>query len=332
VATDFFEAALNGPGESALALLTPELAQEIKVNGLHLVGWHLFDPDSYSKSIITSEQDSPDGNEVIVMGTLKSRVDGRPDGEFRVRVARDAQVWKIRFVLVKEQVASSPSSPDAHAVFYEGKPADYWVNRLKDKAPSFRHEALDALTVIAEEDKAVIPALVKSLGDKDHSVADHAVTLLVCCIGKDALPDLLKALDVESSRCLAMHVIGELRADATEAVPSLLKYLGDSKSDECYYAASAIGRIGPGAKAAVPLLIKLLEEESPLAAALWGLQGIGTEAKDAIPVLKKLLKNPDGKWSGDRSPEWWRKNITEVLMTIDPEAKTYLPAESGGGY
>ena len=61
-------------------------------------------------------------------------------------------------------------------------------------------------------------------------------------------------------------------------------------------AADALGQVGPGAKAAVQLLIKTMKDKSPKVrgAVARTLGEIGPEAKDAVPVLMEALQTRQG--------------------------------------
>lgn len=85
-------------------------------------------------------------------------------------------------------------------------------------------------------------------------------------IGVDAVPELIKALGnpdaglrVQAARALA--VIGP---KAGAAVPSLISLLSDDDEAVRRAAARALGQIGPAARDAIPSLIRLLQERPPV--------------------------------------------------------------------
>ena len=61
-------------------------------------------------------------------------------------------------------------------------------------------------------------------------------------------------------RLKAVEVLGRMGDDAAAAVPDLVKLLDDPDADVRKAAARTIGRIGPAAKAAVPALMQKLFE------------------------------------------------------------------------
>jgi HEAT repeat protein len=80
-------------------------------------------------------------------------------------------------------------------------------------------------------------------------------------------------------------------------------------------AALALGKIGPEAKTAVPVLTELLKDEWVRKTAALALGEIGLEARTAVPALTELLKK-----------EWVRQTAASALGNIGPEAKTAIPA------
>jgi HEAT repeat protein len=109
------------------------------------------------------------------------------------------------------------------------------------------------------------------------------------------------------------------------AVPALSEVLKENDSRVQALAASALRRIGPEAKAAVPNLIAVLKEEKTSAAtriqAIDALGRIGPEAKDAVPALIHAVQTKD---KDPLSP--LRLHATIALGQIGPVAKEAVPA------
>jgi HEAT repeats len=78
---------------------------------------------------------------------------------------------------------------------------------------------------------------------------------------------------------------------ARAAVPVLMELLEDHCPDYQIFAAELLGKIGPDAKAAVPALIGLVEskEYNVRVNAIWTLKSIGPGARAAVPTLLKFL-------------------------------------------
>jgi hypothetical protein len=123
----------------------------------------------------------------------------------------------------------------------------------------------------------------------------------------------------------AALAIGRMRSEGKAAVPDLIKLLDDENSGVRTAAAEALGRIGPDAAAAVPALTKTLArsdirwEMEPRVIAAAALGSIGPQAKPAIPELAKLL-------SADTE---LRAAAVYALWAIGPEGVEALKKDVG---
>jgi hypothetical protein len=99
-ATDFLEAVTTGQEETAWGLLAPELARSVRAKN---TDYHLNSAGCYRDPRITSEEVSPNGNEVVFVGVLR---DGSASATFRLRVVRDGKdcIWRVRFLSIKDNV------------------------------------------------------------------------------------------------------------------------------------------------------------------------------------------------------------------------------------
>jgi HEAT repeat protein len=90
---------------------------------------------------------------------------------------------------------------------------------------------------------------------------------------------------------LAAEAIGSIGPQATPAVPALMDLLGENDANVHGRAADALAKIGPEA---VPALIKALSD--PVAAkrkaATWALGKMGPGATAAVPDLRRLASDP----------------------------------------
>jgi HEAT repeat protein/WD40 repeat protein len=225
------------------------------------------------------------------------------------------------------------------------------VGALKDPSPIVRLAAVRALGEIGQWTKEVVDALAAILRDKNAMIRAAAVTALGET-GKPGVASLQEALTDENAgvRNEAAFMLGQLGPEAKPAIVPLRRLLKDTEPGVRIGAAcalarispedtkssvallvdglkdaknfrllggitSALGRIGPQAKAAVPALIELLREGGPdlkpLAAEALGC--IGPEAKLAVPLLIEALKD-------EIQPI--RFSATFALKRIGPEAKT----------
>jgi len=137
----------------------------------------------------------------------------------------------------------------------------------------------------------------------------------------DMLIKQLKGKD-KSERSSAAFALGEIGAEAKAAVPALIKALEQDQDENVRgFAAIALGRIKAETKEAVPALIKAMEhdpDENVRVHAAYGLGEIGAEAKAAVPALIKVLEQVED--------EDVRLIAADALGRIGAEARAAVPA------
>jgi len=118
---------------------------------------------------------------------------------------------------------------------------------------------------------------------------------------KDAVPTLIATLegkDVEVRICAAM-VIGAIGPAAQKACPALLVALEDPDLRVRRCAANSLGRIGARPETVVPALVRAIaanaEESGVPVVAVEVLAKMGPGARKAVPVLIKLLQSKDAR-------------------------------------
>ena len=111
------------------------------------------------------------------------------------------------------------------------------------------------------------------------------------------MPALIEALkdDDNEVRRNAASALGRIGPAAEAAVPALIEALKDDDNEVRRNAAFALGRIGPAAEAAVPALIEALKDEDSdvQRRAAFALGRIGPAAEAAVPALIEALKDED---------------------------------------
>ncbi len=119
--------------------------------------------------------------------------------------------------------------------------------------------------------------------------------------GDDKVEKLLKDLKSAnpSTRAMAAMALGKMGPSAKLAVPVLAEAVVDRDLNVRYYAAEALESVGPGAKAAVPALIKAL---------------------DTFPGGSPPLEGPQRYYADTRSV------AAEALGAIGPGARQAVPA------
>ena len=189
--------------------------------------------------------------------------------------------------------------------------------QLADKSAMVRAHAAWALGCVGKGAKSAAPALVKTAADTDFHVRRESVEALKA-IGDAELanPVLAAALEDKdpSVRVAALDALTEFGA---ASVPVLANAL--SKPDTRYWAALAIGELGPVAKGALPQLTEALADEHPEVRreVLLAIGRLGAEAAPAVPAISPLVADKE---------QSVRSAAAYALGQIGPPAKPALEA------
>jgi HEAT repeat protein/S1-C subfamily serine protease len=172
---------------------------------------------------------------------------------------------------------------------------------LRDDDAILRRAAADALEKVPPH-KADAPILLRVFRDGDETVelrlqALKALGQLGIPPDVGDIPFLEKSLKLPDPemRQLAVEGLGRLGEGAKPALPLLLGALKASDKATRMAAIRAIGAVGPEAKKATPALVQALKDadfEIGICAAA-ALIRVG-EANEAVPFLRQALKNPGG--------------------------------------
>ncbi len=171
---------------------------------------------------------------------------------------------------------------------------------LKDDSYTVRGGAALALGLIGAPARPAVPALAAALKDREPLVRSAAAVALgrSGTLARGATPALRAAL-ADSDRAVAVEVAAALWKVATDprGVDVLAAALKDDGSAE--RAASALGEIGPPAKAAAAALKTALDAKSPRLriVAAEALYRVTKNVGAALPVLEALT---GGREVGDR--------------------------------
>lgn len=149
--------------------------------------------------------------------------------------------------------------------------------------------AADTLGAIAPDDPDVIAALIACLGHKSGIVCSGCSRSLSKA-GLKAVGPLIEQLQTgDAHRCeWAADALGRIGPAAHAAVGPLEKLLTSNERGVRAWSAIALGKIN-GSPAAVPVLIKALEQSDEQEQAALALAKIGPAAKAAEPALRRLL-------------------------------------------
>ena len=151
-------------------------------------------------------------------------------------------------------------------------------------ADTRRWRAVHGIYALGPAAKSAVPRIVAILEDKDPGVKITAVTAL-----------------------------GLMQSAAESAIPSLLKILTDNDPDVRRNAAEALGRIGRRPEIVVPALVDRLQDIDigvRLFAILALSDGFGPKAKAAVPALLKAIEDPQ---------ETIHRSARDALTQIDPK-------------
>jgi HEAT repeat protein len=173
------------------------------------------------------------------------------------------------------------------------------VKALQDNSEEMRRIAAGAIGRIGPAAETAIPALIAALHDESGSVALHAAGALGQ-IGPKAVPALAAAVKDPQRQHLAVMILADMGPAAKPASKTLAATLagfeGELSERDHEFAREIVvtlAHIGPDAKEAVPVLMKILtnEKHQVRAGAAWALARIG--ATEAVPILKKALETDD---------------------------------------
>jgi len=221
------------------------------------------------------------------------------------------------------------------------------VSAAKSRVPAVRCAVFQAFRTLGRKVPAAVPILLSAMGDPDTQVRAVA-TLCLSPVAEPTEPVLaalagaLEDWEPRGRRYAAMGLAG-FGADAAPATGALIACL-EAHEDRLTRreAARALGEIGPAAKAARPVLEKILAAgaDAPVevayalcrlsdpppevalkrlidARALWLLGRLGAAARPAVPAVVRLLTN---------GPPGLRGDAAYTLGAIGPAAKEGLPA------
>jgi HEAT repeat protein len=171
---------------------------------------------------------------------------------------------------------------------------------LDDPDPHVQSVAVEAVPKVGTPADDAVPALAGLLDTRHAPVAAYAISNYRAQAAP-ALPELTQLLADTSqnadARWNAARTIGKTGPPAIDALPVLIEMTRDSEATVRGNAAEAIGDIGPTAVAGVPALIAALEDPVPTVRqnAVRALGYIGPPAAEAAGAIRPLLEDPDEK-------------------------------------
>jgi HEAT repeats len=173
------------------------------------------------------------------------------------------------------------------------------IQLLDDPDGAIRLHVVMALGQIGLRNPLTIPALIRALEDSDAGTRARSTFYV---------------------RELAAQTLGRMGASAKAAVPRLTEMLNDSHGDARHEAAIALWRINGNTNVIPHLISELARSTDPIACRniLTALGEIGPAAKAAVPEVLRKFEYPSWLFhlAGATVPDAAR----EALAKIDPEA------------
>jgi HEAT repeat protein len=204
------------------------------------------------------------------------------------------------------------------------------VALLKEPDKTLRSNMAETLGEMRSRPDLCVPALRKTLNDSEWIVRSYTARAL-CAFGadaKEAVTALARALKDEAGhvRVSSAEALWRIEGKLDPALDILIGSLNVMKFNHDYVAdaaAGVLGKMGPGAKAAVPALKKVLANEDTwretrvcVAEAMWRITG---EVQPTTDVFIPLLRDRENI----RYNLW---HLFTVLEEMGPLAKGSAPA------
>ncbi len=163
---------------------------------------------------------------------------------------------------------------------------------LADPSAEVRARAAHALGAMGEPAKSAAAELMSLLKDEDPTVRRQAVSALAAIQpGPEVMVPLFAKLMQDSDPGVQLRVLQALAEVGEAAVPRLIKALDND--EVAYWSCIVLRDIGPAAKDAVPALIEKLKDprEEIRMQAVLALGAIGDAALPAVPQIATVLED-----------------------------------------
>lgn len=138
---------------------------------------------------------------------------------------------------------------------------------------------------------------------------------------EQSLRELLDQLQHSTEVRARLRAVEAIAHYEEAAVPSLRRLLDHEDQRVRCYACSALIRLGPHAREATPDLVAIVSDPEEIGRtredAMLALAQIGPAAASAVPVLQRLLRE-------DSCPDLWRRAVSALAAIATPEAVTTL--------
>jgi HEAT repeat protein len=339
----------------------------------------LHDPDVGTRlsAAVILVQDADDSDTAVLEALVDglNRVGDTKDREQAASTLGEMKASSPRVVAALIAAVERDSSQAVRTAAFKalgeiGPPARVGVGTLmklveQTGARSERVDAARTLGMIARDEQpvsALLAALATNGFPELRAAAANALGN-IALPRKDVEAGLTRAMDdlnVEV-RCEAAVALFRINPQHERPIKLLMQLLRSSRpatrddqmpgvEREQREVITALGRIGPSASVAVPMLIPYLDRDDLEWAVIEALKAMGPAARPALPAVQKLLQSshPWSRfraatllWSIERNPDivvpvlaeslkdsnhWTRLMAAEALAQIGPSAQSAVPA------
>jgi len=202
----------------------------------------------------------------------------------------------------------------------EPGPADL-IQAIKSGDEKARCQAIDTLCTLcarAGEIEGAVPALIEQLSDPSLLVRAHAANALghIGPAAKEAAEPLAKLIfEKDPIVCReAIQAYRDINPGPEVSIPLFARLFEDAKPEIRIHVMDAMAEQG---KAAVPAMVRALQNEKAAVWACMVLQEIGPDAAGAVPALCEVARKDD-------RPEV-RREAALALAAIGPKAAAAVP-------
>ena len=229
-----------------------------------------------------------------------------PDANVRLRAA-------LRLVGLREKAA--PALPELILLLEHPE-------RNRD----ISDQAVYAISYIGPSAADAVPVLVRYLGTSPTTFGRTAAAQALGAIRSHpdlTVPALIRSLDDERAQrpvvCRALGAFGDKAAPAVPAVIRLLETVPPAEVEDLANLVNVLRRVGPSAKASVPLLERMLLDESVhIEVRIDSADALGAMGKDASAALTSLREA--WRMEAARSSAKFERSIRTAIAKIgDPQ-------------
>ncbi|MCA9267856.1 MAG: HEAT repeat domain-containing protein, partial [Planctomycetales bacterium] len=197
-----------------------------------------------------------------------------------------------QFLRVVAAASLAALAPDDKAV--EEQSVKILIAGLTSDDANVRKAAVRGLAQSKAPSELVAPAMVAAIQKADASVIGDVIANL-SALGAEAVPRVKRGLANPDLRGYAAVILGNIGADAKDAVPELTAALDvEDDADFRREVLFTLGRIGPASAPAMGKIVAILgadQNERVISAACYALGAMGPLASDAAPALVEIYNN-----------------------------------------